>query len=63
MKILKEGKVPKEAIYIFSCSDCGCEFEASKKDGINIFYDMQNKEYVMMICPCCCSTINDGQKK
>lgn len=55
MKIVKPGKLP-DAI-AFTCSVCGCEYEADKKDYMLTDIAVYKNKVIISIyscaCPCC----------
>lgn len=52
MKILKEGNLEKaKKPAIFTCFDCGCQFEANKDE--YRLEEGQRDYYPLCDCPCC----------
>lgn len=52
IKILKQGRLPEEVTYKFSCGHCKTEFTAQVKDG-KLCYDQRNGNWVEVACPVC----------
>ena len=53
IKIIKQGKKPKQtkAIYKTTCSVCGCEFEFELEDCDKLEKSLNGNLY--LYCPCC----------
>lgn len=54
IKILKQGKSPKDIEYLFECYTCKTEFTATIKDG-KLMHDQRDSHYITVVCPICAS--------
>lgn len=54
IKILKQGKSPKDIEYLFKCYHCKTEFTACISDGEKVLSrDPREPDYVTVACPIC----------
>ena len=62
MKIIVEGNRDRiRRIIRFTCSACGCVWEADKSE-YTYSYDQRDGEYSNMRCPCCGNTTYGAYK-
>lgn len=52
IRIIKQGKLPEEKVYRFTCYHCKTEFTAQEKDG-NKTYNQHDGTSVTVSCPLC----------
>lgn len=57
MKILKEGRLPEEKVYVHTCTNCKTLFEFWAKEG-KITYDQRDRDLISVNCPFCDQTCN-----
>lgn len=53
MKIIKQGKIPKEETLRHTCFSCGTVFEFQRKEGKYNAGDQQEGSWVEINCPRC----------
>lgn len=52
IKILKQGRLPEEVTYKFTCGHCRTEFTAQAKDG-KVQSDQREGSWLEVACPLC----------
>lgn len=63
VNITKIGRPSKRGEFLFECTNCGCEWDASRgDDGLSISPPCI-EFYAYMKCPCCGKTIVDKDHK
>lgn len=61
IKILKQGRLPEEVTYKFTCGHCRTEFTAQAKDG-KVQSDQRDGSWLVVACPLChnkCTSWNE----
>lgn len=52
MKIIKEGQLPQERLYVCTCDNCKTEFSFHQKEG-KVVHDQRDGPYITIACPLC----------
>lgn len=50
MRIIKEGKLPGEKLYVTSCRSCKTVFEFTRKES-KMVYDQRDGDFLQIQCP------------
>lgn len=53
MKIISQGSLPEDEVYVVTCMNCKTRFEFEREEGEYILGDQRNESMIKVACPLC----------